>query len=97
MAYTSFSVDFQIDILVDGKSVKTTPCTMSYYDSDINDCEEMEFDFDRADLSDAVIDSVDEALSDHFHGMCINTMLSQEGEMIQIKYDSVSETAEVSA
>jgi len=27
--------------------------------------------------------------------MRITTMLSQEGEVIQIKYDSVSETAEV--
>jgi hypothetical protein len=43
----------------------------------------------------AVIDSVDEALSDQFSWDAYHYDAIPRSEVIQIKYDSVSETAEV--
>lgn len=93
MSYQSFSTEFEIDIVENGRSILTTTCTAEYYDSDILDCPELDLSFGDEITDDALSDAIEDSLTDLLNKKSAKEWDALHGEVIQLNYNSETETA----
>jgi hypothetical protein len=91
MSYQSYSTNFQINIVENGKSVLTTNCTVEYYDSDSLDCAELDITTETEITDDDMSDAVQDFLSDFFKDKKANEWDAIQGKVIQLNYNREDE------
>lgn len=91
MSYISFKIDFTLVVKVEDQE-SSHIASVDYYDSGAVDTAEIDIDFEDGDceLSDEVVDAVNEVLTKHFSRMTIASMREQDGKTIVVKYDADS-------
>ncbi len=95
MSYQSFSTEFEIDIVENGKSILTTTCTAEFYDSDMLDCAEIDITPESEITDDEMSDAVQECLHEFLKHKGAKEWDALHGEVIQLNYNSETESATI--
>jgi membrane protease subunit (stomatin/prohibitin family) len=95
MQSCSFDINCQLDIKIDGKSIKVVDLHYGFYDSDALDCADIDIEYDSEGINDDIVDIIDDALNTFFNKLKGRYIVTLAGTVLTVEYDSKTESASV--